>query len=104
MKQLQHGDVTIQEIKSLPKGIVPVSRENGRLILARGEATGHNHSVLEKTATLYQLGSELYMEVSDPVVIVHEEHKPLTVPTGIYKIGQVVERDWQSELVKRVVD
>lgn len=102
MKQLQHGDVLIQEVKELPEGCREITRDHGRLILARGEFTGHNHVITAEPATLYELKSELYLEVTEPVVITHEEHKPMTVPTGIYKIGQVLEYDYFAEM-KRIV-
>jgi hypothetical protein len=38
------------------------------------------------------------------VALTHEEHKPLTVPTGVYKVGRVREYDYFAEMERRVVD
>lgn len=42
----RQGDVLIERIGSLPKKLTPIKRENGRVILAHGEATGHVHAFL----------------------------------------------------------
>ena len=103
--QLQHGDVLLQPVARLPKDAVAVPRRSGRLILAEGEATGHHHTVTDQGAALYQIKGELYLEVtSEAVTITHEEHKPITVPAGVYKVGQVREYDYFAEMERRVVD
>lgn len=101
---LQHGDVLIKEVVELPKGVRKVARENGRIIVARGEATGHNHAIAEKGAILYELKGDLYLEVAEPVTITHEEHKPLEIPEGIYQIGRVKEYDYFQEMEHQVRD
>lgn len=103
MRQLQHGDVLFQEINVLPKGVKPQER-NGVLIVARGEATGHNHVITQDTAVLWELKGELYLEVGEVVVITHEEHKPMPIPTGIYKVGRVQEYDYFEEMARQVRD
>lgn len=104
MRQLQHGDVLLQEIEELPEGVKRVARENGRIILARGEATGHNHAIAERGAILYELKGDLYLEVTEPVTIIHEEHRPLEIPEGIYQIGRVKEYDFFAESERSVRD
>jgi hypothetical protein len=44
------------------------------------------------------------MEVTSPVIVTHEEHKPLPIPPGKYQIGRVKEYDFLQELERRVVD
>lgn len=104
MKQYQHGDVLIREAGELPKGVREVAREGGRIIVVRGEATGHNHAIAEKGAKLYELKGELYLEVTEPVTITHEEHKPLEIPEGVYEIGRVKEYDYFQEMERQVID
>lgn len=44
LKQYRQGDVLIQSIDSLPTQLSKVELENGRVILAHGEVTGHAHA------------------------------------------------------------
>jgi hypothetical protein len=104
VRQLQHGDVLLQEVEGLPRGSKKVARENGRIIVARGEATGHNHAIAEKGAVLYELKGDLYLEVTEPVTITHEEHKPIEIPEGIYEIGRVREHDYFLDMERQVRD
>ena len=107
LRQVQQGDVLLQQIERLPAGAVR-QPQHGRLILARGEKTGHSHSVQSDKATLWSLTrdgvAELYLEVQEPVVVVHDEHKPLPVPAGIYKVGRVREYDYVAEMERQIVD
>ena len=105
MLQIQHGDVLLQQVKKLPQGCSDVGRENGRLIVMRGEATGHNHAIVEAGCRLVELKGELYLEVTaEQVTITHEEHKALEIPAGIYRIGQVVEYDYFAKMERTVRD
>ena len=105
MVNLQHGDVLIKGIGKIPEGVKAVLPENDRWVIAKGEATGHNHTIVaDKKAILYELKDELYLEVLEPVTIVHEEHKPLPIPEGIYQIGRVQEYDYLAEMSRPVVD
>ncbi len=104
MKQLQHGDVLLREVAKLPKGVIEVPRKEICLILAEGEATGHHHVIIDKPATLWELKGDLYLEVTEPVTITHDEHKALPIPVGIYQIGRVMEYDYFSEMERQVRD
>ncbi len=108
MLQLQHGDVLIKQVKTLPEGVKLQDREYGRLIVARGEATGHNHAIAEKGASIWLLEkdgkTQMYLEVAAPVTITHEEHKAIPIPPGIYEIGRVKEYDYVAEMERQVRD
>ncbi len=108
IKQIQHGDVLFKRIPRLPSGLKPFSRHDGKLIVAEGEATGHNHVIESDKATLWTLEkdgeTQLYLEAIEPVIITHEEHKALPIPKGIYEIGRVKEYDYFSEMERHVVD
>jgi hypothetical protein len=107
LRQVQQGDVLLQQVEGLPRGAIR-DPQRGRLVLARGEATGHTHAVQSGKAALWSLTrdgvAELYLEVLEPVVIVHDEHKPLAVPAGIYRVGRVKEYDHLAGMERRVVD
>jgi len=104
VNQIQHGDVLIKEVGELPRGAKKLPRKNGVLLIAEGEATGHNHVITAEPATLYELNGGLYMEVTAPVTITHEEHLPLEIPEGVYEIGRVKEYDYFQEMERRVID
>lgn len=42
--QYRQGDVIIERVGALPAGLVPAANENGKVILAHGEVTGHHHA------------------------------------------------------------
>jgi len=101
--QIQHGDVLLKPVERLPKGVIQ-HKNNGRLVVAEGEATGHAHVITDLGAVLWELKGDLYLEVAEIVTITHEEHKPLEIPEGIYQIGRVQEYDYFQEMARRVID
>lgn len=48
---LRQGDILLLPVKKLPDGLTEVPREDGRIILAEGEATGHLHAIDAPEAT-----------------------------------------------------
>jgi hypothetical protein len=105
--QIQHGDVLLQEVVSIPSNAKLMPHRN-LIIVARGEQTGHNHVIQSDQTSIWELTrngvTELYIEIKAPVTIVHEEHKPLPIPTGIYLIGGIKEYDYLTRMQRRVVD
>ena len=60
--QIRQGDVFLERIKKLPDGEQKrVASEGSRLILVRGEATGHHHSVSARSAILMLIGTEMFL-------------------------------------------
>lgn len=105
---IQHGDVLLKSVSKLPMGIKRLPRTNGQLVVMKGETTGHAHIITETGASLMELErngvKELYLEVTTPVTITHDEHKPLPIPPGIYQVGQVKEYDFIQEMERLVID
>lgn len=104
MKQAQQGDVLLKRIDKLPEGLKEAKRDNGDIILAYGEVTGHAHRIVDVDAMFYEKDGKLYLKNKTTVVVSHEEHKPITIEPGIWEIGQVREKDWLSGMVRTVVD
>ena len=93
---------------------------NDKCTVALGEATGHHHRFETATDGVIVTGySERYhFSRNDPQVcdyvaiegkdgyatLTHEEHNPIQVPTGYYRISIVKEFDHFSQLERRVVD
>ena len=107
MRQIQQGDVLFQQVSSIPDEAQRLPNE-GQVIVARGEATGHNHVIRSDRASLWELTrngvTALYLEVQAPVTVVHEEHKPLPIPPGIYRVGRVKEYDYFAEMERELED
>ncbi len=82
--------------------------DTGRIVVARGEKTGHSHVINSSQARLWTLTrdgvTELYLEVQAPVTIVHDEHYPLPIPKGMYRVGRVKEYDYFSQMERQIED
>ncbi len=104
MKYYQQGDVLICN-GSIPNEAKEIKARNGKLILAEGEATGHAHSISASDGvSLMELDGALFLSTDKDVTIKHEEHKPISIPPGKYKIGIVREWDHFAEEAREVRD
>lgn len=94
----RHGDLLIRKIDSLPKGV----RSQKGKILAKGETTGHAHTI--EDAKLYGKQGTLYFKVEESKVatLTHQEHDTLTFDPGIYEV--IRQREYDGENIRRVVD
>lgn len=93
----RQGDVLIRPITSLPDGLQPVPLEDGRVILAHGEATGHAHAVLGDVEFLAADLDDLeqrFLRVEREAQVVHDEHATITLPPGEYEI--IRQREYAS--------
>ena len=118
MKRVQYrqGDVLLVPIDEMPADLQPVERENGRVILAHGEVTGHAHAIVDDRAELFGVPStegglisideaaELYLLVhgDEPVDLVHDEHSTIAVEPGAYK--RIRQREYAPEETRLVAD
>lgn len=97
----QQGDVILRPTNDVPKDAT--IKKDG--VLAEGEATGHAHTLEDpSTATLFQHGNELYLSATDKTIIRHQEHGPVTLPPGKYKVSKVREVDPFTEEIHNVQD
>lgn len=80
----RQGDVLIAPVAALPDGATQCTTN----ILAHGEISGHSHRVvLPSTAELWERGDDLFLSVrARAATIVHEEHRSVTVPHGVYRV------------------
>ena len=100
----QQGDVIIRNVEKIPEDAVRVKKTLKGIVLAEGEATGHAHTIVDDGAELYEKDGILYIKIEKPVLVKHEEHKPITLSEGIYRVGFVREYDPFEEEAKRIVD
>lgn len=95
----------IQRIDKLPAKIKPVEREQGRIVLAHGEVTGHAHAIAEPEADLYA-GADAgvtFLEVRAAMAALqHEEHSTINLERGNYRV--VRQREYSPEAIRNVAD
>jgi len=102
--QLQQGDVLLKKINQLPDGVIEKARDNGSIVLAYGEVTGHAHRIVDIDAMFYEKDGKSYLKNSKSVILGHEEHHQIIIEPGIWEIGQIQEKDWLSGMVRKVID
>ncbi len=105
MLMYRQGDILIvQRPAHADQRALPMDREDGRIVLAWGEATGHAHAVVDREATLLHDGSRDYLRVwGDSVDLVHEEHATITIPEGVYEVVRQREYSYERDGSSRVV-
>ena len=100
----RQGDVLIVATIDRPKG-AKLPRQNGKIVLAEGEATGHAHVIEAEGADLYGEALEsrfLEVLVEGGVDLIHQEHATITIPEGVYRV--VRQREWTPEALRIVSD
>lgn len=96
----RQGDVLLVPCSGVPAEAVPQSIQNGRVVLAEGERTGHAHTMLADRVAFFRedgAGSGGYLRVggADPVALNHEEHATVEVAPGNYRVIQ--QREYQPQ-------
>lgn len=96
----RHGDVFIQECGKIPANATALPH----CMLAKGEITGHTHRIEERgVANLFRAEDSLYLRVTaDSAAVTHEEHAPITLPKGAYRVW--IQREYSPEAIRRVLD
>jgi hypothetical protein len=97
----QQGDVIIEKIDRAASD----GHKLEHTILAEGEATGHCHAVTEGDVELTEHVGVLYLKVAgESATVTHQEHAPVTIPSGDYVVRKVREFDHFSEEARNVQD
>jgi hypothetical protein len=106
--QLQQGDVLLLSVTKLPAKCKTLNLDARGVVLAEGEHTGHFHGIANEggLALLEAPDGKRYLNnaTDKPVSVTHQEHKPVTIPPGLWQIGGVREKDWFTEMVRPVID
>jgi hypothetical protein len=91
------GDILIERVADgAVRGRIIHSVDDGSLVIAEGEATGHHHRIVG-SLTLYrddalarEIPSGLYLghiQVNSPTArLEHEEHAPIMLEQGLYRV------------------
>lgn len=96
----RHGDVLLATAETIPEE----ARRLHHTTLAYGELTGHSHRIKEaKAAELYALAGQLFLKViADRATLIHEEHGPIELKPGIYRVW--MQREYSPEAIRRIID
>jgi hypothetical protein len=86
----RQGDILLVPVKNLPDGLKEVPRQNGRIVLAEGEVTGHFHAIEAPEATFHAESLEeiegRFLAVEAEVALEHPEHDTIVLEPGNYEI------------------
>jgi hypothetical protein len=92
------GDLLLERVADVaPSGTVSENLEGAVLVLLEGEKTGHHHAISDDDVTMFHddklardIPAGLYIghvQVNAPSArVTHEEHAPLTLPRGTYRV------------------
>ena len=99
-KLYRHGDLLVQSADEVP----PDSRKLNHLVLAEGELTGHSHRIAERdSAALFQAPGGLYLRVTgERATLVHQEHGPIELTRGVYRVWR--QREYSPREIRVVRD
>jgi len=102
-KIYRQGDVLIERIPKLPSKLTKQEPENGRIVLAHGEVTGHSHTLDIDAADWWKddKGGQ-YLDVVSPTEVVHQEHGAIALTPGIYRVLR--QREYSPEAIRNVAD
>ena len=107
------GDLLVERIDEVhPSGSLTAPSDNGSFILAEGELTGHSHAIFGRVTMFRDDGlardipGGLYIghiNIEGPSARVqHEEHAPLNLPKGTYRVRR--QRELEPKDARVVAD
>ncbi len=103
---VRQGDVLIERIAALPAQLSKIARENGRVILAHGEVTGHAHAIAAPHCELFTSPAEAgvtFLEVREAMAaLAHDEHSTIELAPGAYRVTR--QREYSPEAIRNVAD
>jgi hypothetical protein len=86
----RQGDILLVPVKDLPDGLKEVPRQNGRIVLAEGEVTGHFHAIKAPEVTFHAKSLEeiegRFLAVEAEVALEHPEHDTIVLEPGNYEV------------------
>lgn len=100
---LRQGDVLLVPVTAISATTTEIPRDNGRVILAYGEVTGHAHAIVDAGATLLTTAdNERFLRIiGSGATVVHEEHTGIAIAPGTYRV--IIDREWADDMAARPV-
>jgi hypothetical protein len=104
MSSYRQGDVLLVQVDKLPNDCEEVKRDNGRVVLAYGEVTGHAHALHGSGVYLYAQpkSKARHLRIVETDYLRHEEHTHQAIPPGIYRV--IVQSEYRERELVRVAD
>jgi hypothetical protein len=99
----RQGDVFVATVDAIPERARRSPVPHG--ILVHGELTGHSHRLEDpRSAALFAgLPGELFLDVpAGGTRIVHDEHGPIELPQGVYRVWR--QREYSPQAIRVVQD
>lgn len=100
--QVRQGDVLLNPATTDLAKAVEVPRDNGRVVLAYGEVTGHAHALTDEGVALLENPEtgERQLVATPKAMVRHEEHAALPVLgslTTSTKRDVILQAEWSDE-------
>ncbi len=102
--QYRQGDVLVNPTNKKPAGSKR-KKENGRVILAFGEATGHHHSFSGGSVDLLDAPTgEMLLVVKNKSKLEHQEHGAIMHEPSVKQVIHQRQYNYFTDEVQRVTD
>lgn len=105
MNYAHQGDIIFSP--SQEKLLGKKEQHNGSYIVGYGEATGHHHTVSVANPAdmeIVKIDGGFVLRLNAEGIVKHQEHKPIRLAPGTYRIGHEREMDWFSKATRNVID
>lgn len=102
-KQLRQGDVFLERVPEIPATATKLTPQNGRIVLALGEATGHSHTIDAAAADWWKHDGDEFVSVVADTKALHQEHGPLPMEAGEKYIKEP-QREYSPRAIRPVID
>jgi len=107
MKKLYaHGDINIEVYEGEVKG--EKVNHAGKFVLAEGETSGHKHVIttpsIDDMDVIKSADGGMFLVLRADGIVTHEEHAPMAIPKGTYRIDREREVDHFSKTTRKVLD
>jgi len=102
----RHGDVLFEQVEAIPEIHNPRTTDGEKKgVVQLGESTGHAHVIEDMSGVeIFSDWRERFLKAEQAFTIRHEEHKPLTLPAGNYRIRIAREFDYLRQSARMVID
>jgi hypothetical protein len=102
----RHGDVLFEKVEAIPEMHNPRTTDDEKKgVVQLGESTGHAHVIEDMTGIeIFSDWRDRFLKAEQAFTIRHEEHKPLTLPAGNYRIRIAREFDYLRHAARMVAD
>ena len=100
---MRQGDVLLIPVKAIPADAKPGQGDQGRIVLAYGEVTGHAHAIADPGVQVLEHEGIRYIRVSEEGAhLSHEEHGRIALAPGDYEVR--IQREYSPEAIRNVAD